>query len=185
MPLVHPLDVRFPRLPGVFPNPKLAELVFRNRDGSKSKDMTKIFLFIVGVLLLSGLFYLGVPFIGCWYHHHRFDRYVHVQVDLPSCGETSSELNSRPCRYIFSFEGAEEPAALQFAGADLHHRYDQDKRIYIVSGVGSVSHRNNSIQIAPTSVLSNNQALPRGTQPCLVFVKNDGQLMSGYCDVSW
>src|ERR1700741_945285 len=129
--------------------------------------MKKTLLVIVGVFLLAGLFYLGAPFIGCWYNQHRFNHYVHVQVDLPSCEEESSGRPSRACRYIFSFEDAEEPGAIQFAGADLHRSYNQDKRTYMVSGVGSVSHRNNVIQLASTNVLFRNQSLPRGTQPSL------------------
>jgi hypothetical protein len=142
-------------------------------------------LLVVGVLLLAGLLYIGGPFLGCWYHQHRFDRYVHVQIDLPSCGEAASGLVSRRCRYIFSFEGAKGPEPFQFAGTDLHYSYDSAKRTYMVSGVGRVANRNNVIELVSANVLFNNQPLPRGTQPVLVFVKNDGELLSGYCDVSW
>ena len=145
--------------------------------------MTRTFPLVIGVLLLAGLFYVGRPFLGCWYNHHRFEQYVHVQIDLSSCGEAPSD---RPCRYIFSFEGADGPEAFQFAGADLHHSYDQVKRTYIVGGAGRVAYRNNVIELASTNVLFNNQSLPQGsTQPILALVKNDGQLASGYCDVSW
>lgn len=147
--------------------------------------MAKTLLLVVGVLLLAGLLYIGGPFLGCWYNHHRFGRYVHVQIDLPSCGEASSGQVSRPCRYIFSVEGAEGPGAFQFAGTDLHHSYDRAKRTYMVSGVGHVTNRNNVVELVPANVLFNNQLLPPGTQPVLVFVKNDMELVSGYCDVSW
>jgi hypothetical protein len=147
--------------------------------------MTKDLLLVVGVLLLAGLLYVGGPFLDCWYNHHRFGRYVHVQIDLPSCGEAASGQVSRPCHYIFSFEGVEGPEAFQFAGTDLHHSYDRTKRTYMVSGVGHVANRNNVIELASANVLFNKQPLPRGTQPVLVFVKNDGELVSGYCDVSW
>jgi hypothetical protein len=78
--------------------------------------MTKTLLLVVGVLLLAGLLYIGAPFIGCWYNHHRFGRYVHIQIDLPSCGDAASEQVSRSCRYIFSFEGAEGPEAFNSLG---------------------------------------------------------------------
>jgi hypothetical protein len=45
--------------------------------------------------------------------------------------------------------------------------------------------RNNVIGLASGNVLFNNQPLARDTQPVLVFVRNDGELVSGYCDVSW
>lgn len=142
-------------------------------------------LAIVSVLLLAGLFYIGEPSLGCWNNHYRFNRYVHVQIDVASCGAASSEPIADPCRYIFSFEGAEEPGALQFEGAELHQSYDQRKRTYMVYGVGRVANRSNVIELASTTVLVNKQSLPRATQPVLVFVRNDGQLVSGYCDISW
>jgi hypothetical protein len=147
--------------------------------------MRKTLLLAGGIVLLAGLLYIGEPFLSCWYNHRRFDRYVHVQIDLPSCLEAAPGQVSRPCRYIFSFEGAEGPEVFQFAGTDLHHSYDPVKRTYMVSGVGHFANRTNVIELAPTTVLFNNQPLPRGTQPVLVFIKNDGELVSGYCDVSW
>jgi hypothetical protein len=104
---------------------------------------------------------------------------------MSSCGAASSRPVSDPCRYIFSFEGAEEPGALQFEGAGLRHSHDQTRRTHMVNGVGRVGNRNNVIELASSNVLVNKQLLPRATQPVLVFVRNDGQLLSGYCDLSW
>jgi hypothetical protein len=55
----------------------------------------------------------------------------------------------------------------------------------MVNGVGRVANRSNVIELASSEVLVNNQSLPRATQPVLVFVRKDGQLVNGYCDVSW
>jgi hypothetical protein len=149
------------------------------------RNRSKTLLVIVSALLLAGLFYIANPFLYCWYNYHRFNRYIHVQIDLSSCGTASSGLVSGPCRYIFSFEGAEEPGALQFDGAGLHHSYDQTSRTYMVNGVGRVANRSNVIELASSNVLANNQPLPRATQPALVFVRKDGRLVSGHCDISW
>jgi hypothetical protein len=150
----------------------------------KMTAMRKIVL-PIGVLLLVGLLYIGRPFLYCWYNQHRFDRYVHVRVDLSSCGETALGQGSRPCRYIFSFEGVEGPDVFQFVGTDLYHSYDSAQRTYIVSGVGRLAYQSKVIELSSTKVLFNGVLLPVGTQPVLVFVKNDGELLSGYCDVSW
>jgi hypothetical protein len=149
------------------------------------RNPSKTLLVIVSALLLAGLFYIANPFLYCWYTYHRFNRYIHVQIDLSSCGIASSAPGSEPCRYLFSFEGAEEPGALQFDGAGLRHSYDQTSRTYSVNGVGRVANRRNVIELASSNVLVNDQSLPRATQPVLVFVRKDGQLLSGYCDVSW
>ena len=149
------------------------------------RNRSKTLLVIVSALMLAGLFYIANPFLYCWYNHHRFNRYIHVQIDLSSCGTASSGPVSEPCRYIFSFEGAEEPGALQFDGAGLRHSYDQASRTYMVNGVGRVVNRSNVIELASSNVFVNNQSLPRATQPVLVFVRTDGQLVSGYCDLSW
>ncbi len=149
------------------------------------RNRSKTLLVIVSALLLAGLFYIANPFLWCWYNHYRFNRYVHVQVEVSSCGAASPGTVSHPCRYIFSFEGAEEPGALQFDGAGLRHSYDQTRRTYMVKGVGRVANRSNVIELASSNVLVNNQSLPRATQPALVFIRNDGQLVSGYCDISW
>ena len=149
------------------------------------RNRSKTSLVIVSALLLAGLFYIANPFLYCWYNYHRFNRYIHVQIDLSSCRTASSGPVSGPCRYIFSFEGAEEPGALQFDGAGLRNSYDQTSRTYMVNGVGRVANRSNVIELASSNVLVNNQSLPRATQPGLVFVRKDGQLVSGYCDISW
>jgi hypothetical protein len=149
------------------------------------RNRSKTLLVVVSALLLAGVFYFANPFLYCWYNYHRFNRYIQVQIDLSSCGTASSEPGSEPCRYIFSFEGAEEPGALQFNGAGLRHSYDQASRTYMVNGVGRVVNGSNVIELASSNVLVNNQSLPRATQPALVFVRRDGQLVSGYCDISW
>jgi hypothetical protein len=149
------------------------------------RNPSKTLLVIVSALLLAGLFYIASPFLYCWYNYHRFNRYIHVQIDLSSCGTASSGRDSEPCRYLFSFEGAEEPGALQFDGAGLRNSYDQTSRTYMVNGVGRVANQSNVIELASSNVLVNDQSLPRATQPVLVFVRKDGQLLSGYCDVSW
>ncbi len=149
------------------------------------RNPSKTLLVIVSALLLAGVFYIANPFLYCWYNYHRFNRYIHVQIDLSSCGTASSGPGSEPCRYLFSLEGAEEPGALQFDGAGLRHSYDQTSRIYMVNGVGRVANRSNVIELASSNVLVNDQSLPRATQPVLVFVRKDGRLVSGYCDVSW
>jgi hypothetical protein len=151
-----------------------------------NKTRTQLVLFwSVGILFLVGTLYIVSPFVGCWYHAYSFNHFVRVQIDLPSCGTTLSEHESGPCRYILSFDDEREPRAIQFDGASLHYSYDQAKQTYEVSGVGRIADRRNVIEFAPSSVLVNGQPLPRASQPILVFVKKDGQLVSGYCDISW
>jgi hypothetical protein len=43
----------------------------------------------------------------------------------------------------------------------------------------------NVVQLTSANLVFKSQSVPRGTQPNLVFVRSDGQLVSGYCDVSW
>jgi hypothetical protein len=145
--------------------------------------MSKAPLGIAGLLTLAGLLYFGVPFVGCWQMKHRFDRYIHVQVEMSSCGAGPSQEPLRPCLYIFSFEGADTSEDIQFAGADLHHSYIPETRTYNVTGIGRIIHLSNVIDLSPTNIVFKGQTLPRGTQPSLVFVKSNGQLLSGYCDV--
>ena len=138
-------------------------------------------LIVLGcVLLFAVLVYIVGPFLGCWYNEYRFNRYVHVKIDLPSCARSSE-----PCRYVFSFEAEKEPEAFQFEGAGLQHSYDRTKRTFSLSGVGSVINRNNVIEIDSSQVRIGNESLPRATQPMLIFVRRDGRLLSGYCDISW
>jgi hypothetical protein len=140
---------------------------------------------LVGVLLMAGVLYALSPVLGCWYNEYRFNRYVHVQIEVPSCGVTLSAPRSGSCRYIFSFEGEKEPKAIQFQGTGLHYTYDPAKRTYIVSGVGRVVSRGNAVELAESQVLFNGQSLPRATQPVLGFVRKDGHLVSGYCELNW
>jgi|SRR6516162_11027278 hypothetical protein len=144
----------------------------------------KAFLVIVSRLMMAGLVYIGGPFVGCWYNHYRFNRYVRVRIDISSCGGESSEPVLRTCRYIVSFEGAEEPEMFQFQGADLHLTYDSKKRTYMVEGAGRIENRNNVIELTTSNVLVNKQTIPQASQPVLVFVRSDGRLLSEYCDIS-
>ena len=145
-------------------------------------NMSKMWLGIAGLATLAGLLYVCAPFVGCWYGQHRFNRYVHVQVDLPSCEEGPSQ--PRPCRYVFSFEGADTREAVQFAGADLHFSFNSETQTYTAEGIGKIINRGNVIDLGLTHVAFNSHNLPRGTQPNLVFVRSNGHLVSGYCDVS-
>lgn len=92
------------------------------------RNPPKTLLVIVSALLMAGLFYIANPFLYCWYNYHRFNRCIHVQIDLSSCGTASSGQDAEPCRYLLSLEGAEEPGALQFDGTGLRHSYDQTSR---------------------------------------------------------
>ena len=134
----------------------------------------------------AGILYVLGPVVGCWYKQYRFNRYVHVQIDVPSCGATLSEAVSGQCRYIFSFDGEREPKAIQFEGSGLHYGFDPTKRAYKVTGLGRVIARSNVIELAPSQVLFNNQVLPPASRsPVLGFVRKDGHLISGYCELRW
>jgi hypothetical protein len=140
---------------------------------------------LVRLSLGAGVLYLLGPVVGCWYNEYRFNRYVHVQVDVPSCAAELSETVSGPCRFIFSFDGELQPKAIRFEGSGLRYSYDTDKRTYNVSGLGRVINGSNVIELAASKVLFNGQLLPRATQPVLCFAKRDGGLVSGYCELRW
>jgi hypothetical protein len=36
--------------------------------------------------MMAGLVYIAGPFVGCWYNHYRFNRYVRFRIDMSSCG---------------------------------------------------------------------------------------------------
>jgi|SRR6266404_4833701 len=146
----------------------------------------KRIMVLVALALAASILYVLGPVALCWYKEYRFNRYVHVQIDVPSCGETLSEAVSGQCRYIFSFDGEREPKAIQFEGSGLHYGFDPTKRAYKVTGLGRVIARSNVIELAPSQVLFNNQVLPRASQsPVLGFVREDGHLISGYCELRW
>lgn len=136
-------------------------------------------------LLMAGLLYIGAPFLACAYYRHRFNHYIHVQVELSSCEAEPPVMVSGPCVYVFSFEGAEKPEAIQFEGTELRHTYNQSKRTYTVGGLGRIGYQGNLVQLGLTKVFANGRTIPRETQPSLVFVRQDGKLTSGYCDISW
>jgi hypothetical protein len=140
---------------------------------------------LAALVLGASILYVFGPVVGCWYNEYRFNRYVHVQIDVPSCAATLSEPVSGPCRYIFSFDAEREPKAIQFEGNGLHYSFDSTKRTYNVTGLGRVINRSNVIELAPSQVLFNNQALPGASQPSLVFVGKDGHPISGYCELRW
>jgi hypothetical protein len=142
-------------------------------------------LMFAALVPVAIIIYVFGPVAGCWYKEYRFDRYVHVEIDVPSCGAMSSETASGPCRYIFSFDAEREPGAVQFEGSGLHYNFDRTKRTYTVSGLGRVLNRNSVIEIAPSQVLLNDQALPRASQPQLIFVRKDGHAITGYCEARW
>jgi len=145
----------------------------------------KRFLVLGSVFLVTvALFVLG-PQVGCWYNEYRFNRYVHVQIDVPSCGSALSEPVSGPCRFIFSFEGEMEPKTFQFDGSSLHYSFSTTNRTYNVTGIGRVINGSNVIELAASQVFFNNQPLPHATQPSLCFARKDGRLVSGYCELSW
>jgi hypothetical protein len=130
------------------------------------------------------LYVLG-PVVGCWYNEYRFNRYVHVQINVPSCGAALSEPVAGPCRFIFSFDGEMEPKSIQFEGSGLHYSYDTTKRTYNDIGIGCIINGRNIIELAASQVFFNSQSLPRATQPVLCFARKDGRLVSGYCELRW
>ena len=141
---------------------------------------------LAALVLGASILYVLGPVALCWYKEYRFNRYVHVQIDVPSCGATSSEAVSGQCRYIVSFDGEREPKAIQFEGSGLHYSFEPTKRTYNVTGLGRVIARSNVIELAPSQMLFNNQVLPRASQsPVLGFVRKDGHLISGYCELRW
>ena len=139
----------------------------------------------VALLLAAGVLYVLGPVAGCWYNQYRFNRYVRVQVDVPSCAAQPSKSVSEPCRFIFSFDGELEPKSIQLEGSGLHYSYDTSKQTYNVTGLGRIIHGSNVIELAASKVFFNGQALPRATQPVLCFARKDGRLVSGYCELRW
>src|SRR5258707_8703447 len=144
----------------------------------------RIMVFAAFVLGASILCVVG-SVVSCWYKEYCFNRCVHVQIEVPSCGETLSEPVSGTCRYIFAFDAEREPKAIQFEGRGLHYSFDTTQRTYNVTGLGRVINRGNVIELAPSHVLFNNQALPRASQPSLVFIRKDGRAETGYCELRW
>lgn len=137
------------------------------------------------IALAASILYVLGPVVGCWYNEYRFNRYVHVQIDVPSYGTGLSEPVSGPCRFIFSFEGEMEPKTIQFEGSGLHYGFAAAKRTYNVTGLGRVTNRSNVIELAGSQVMLNNQALRGASQPSLVFVRKDGHPITGYCELRW
>jgi hypothetical protein len=126
------------------------------------------------------------PVIRCAYKHYRFERYIRVLVEVPSCGDSISGTVGRPCHYLFSFEGETNPGAIQFAGSELQHTYDASAGAYSVTGVGLVTHNRNRVRIDRAHILFDDQELPLGgTIAVRTLVRKSGKLASGFCEPRW
>jgi hypothetical protein len=126
-----------------------------------SNSSKRFILAIVIVLGFSLMIVLG-PVIRCAYKHYRFESYIRVLVELPSCEDPISGATGRSCRYLFSFEGERNPSAIQFAGSELQHTYDASAGAYSVTGVGLVTHNRNRVRIDHVHILFDDQELPLG-----------------------
>ena len=72
-----------------------------------------------GVLLFAILFLSGAlilvfgPVAICAYKQHSFAKNIKVQINVPSCLYVTSA--SKPCHYLFSFDGERDSQSIQFA----------------------------------------------------------------------
>jgi hypothetical protein len=150
-----------------------------------SNGSKRFILAIVLVLGFSLMIVLG-PVIRCAYKHYRFNSYIRVLVELPSCEGPIAEASGRPCRYVFSFEGEKNPGAIQFAGTELQHTYNASTGAYSVTGVGLVTHNRNRVRIDHAHILFDDQELPLGGAIAVrTLVRENGSLASGFCEPRW
>jgi hypothetical protein len=138
------------------------------------------FLFVAGTIVLV----VG-PVTRCAYKHYAFAKNIRVQVETTSCHDVTTEPVSGPCRCIFSFEGERDAHAIRFMGGGLQHNFDAGTGAFSVTGTGFVTHKGNVIKIDPTHVFFNDQQIPLWRTPARVLVKENGSLVSGYCEPRW
>jgi len=144
--------------------------------------------YILAICLALGLsLVIGLgPLIRCAYRDYRFESYIRVSVEVPSCVDPLMRVVAEPCQYLFSFEREKNPGALQFAGSELHYTYDRTTRQFRVTGAGLVTHKDSRIRIEGNHILFDDQQLPMaGGIPIRTLVKENGHLARGFCELTW
>lgn len=139
-------------------------------------------LFVAALFLTGALIVVLGPVAICAYKQHNFARNIKVQIDPPSCVNTASA--SKPCQYLFSFEGERDIHSFQFDNG-LQYEYDIKETTFHVTGLGVLSHKSTVISIAPSQVLFNGESLPAGKSLVRILVKQEGVPVSGYCEARW
>jgi hypothetical protein len=146
----------------------------------------KQFIWLGCLLLTAVVLYVFGPVFLCWYKAYRFDHSLRVQIEVsPPCGEVSSVPITGTCQYTFSFDGEQDPRAIQFVGDGLSHSYDSSSHAYTVNGIGRIIRKNSVIELGSSRVFFNNQTMPQAIHPILAVVTKDGRLLSGYCESRW
>jgi hypothetical protein len=140
-------------------------------------------LLLIGLFLVIALIFVLGPIASCAYKHYNFAKNIQVRIGIPSC--ITSTSGSKPCNYVFSFEGERDLHSIRFEGDNLRHEYDPGKATFIVTGLGIIYHHEIAISLGISQVFVNGQAVPAGQAPRRILVKRDGSLVSGYCEPKW
>lgn len=146
--------------------------------------MSRKGVLLFGILFLSGALILVFgPVAICAYKQHSFAKNIKIQINVPSCPDMTS--SSKPCQYLFSVEGERDSRSIQFDASGLRHEYDPRDLTFSVSGLGKISHHDTVITVTSSQVFFNGRPLPPGRAPIRALVKQDGGLVSGYCEWRW
>lgn len=134
-----------------------------------------VFAIAIGVLvLLAGGQWLRAALLV-----QRFDRYIHVRIDIPRCSRTISDQPTC-CVCVAAFEGKRSPSDIKFIGNDLSYKYDEQERTYLVSGNGIITDGKNTIELRKGRILLNGRDVPDASIPIRVLLTEAGDLQNMY-----
>ncbi len=127
------------------------------------------------------LILLGSRFVVAAFLGYKFNSYVHIQLDIPSCAKVyPGSGTSECCQCVLAFEGQRGPAALSFLGSGLRSRYDAKERTYFVSGDGVVTDGKNSLELRDGKIFLNKHEILVRSTPMRVLLTKDGELKNQF-----
>jgi len=145
-----------------------------------------MFLALVLVFILVGLFYVLSPWVAAFVRHERLSRYIKVRTDYPGCIPGKQAPESFKCQCEFIFERVKVPGELMFEGSGLRESYDPASRTYTISGTGMIRSASNRVVVSSDRISINGTELPPDrSSSWYVLIQSDGKLTNSRIDISW
>jgi hypothetical protein len=138
-------------------------------------------LVIATILLLFTS--LAAPFLGCFYRNYQFETNVRLQIEAGDCQKTVPSRRTECCQCFLAFDGIRSRKLIHFVGSGLSYSYDDEHRIFKVTGDGEIKAGKNSVEVRSGHLFINGEQLPVRSTPLRVLVKEDGRLVNEFCDV--
>ena len=146
----------------------------------------RVFLILVLIFFIAGLFYVLSPWVAAFVRHERLSGYIKIRTDYPGCVPGKQSFDSFKCECEFIFEGIKAPGEVTFDGPALKESYNPKSRTYVVSGPGTIRTRTNRVFILSDRILINETELPPDRHSSFhVLIGSDGKLTNSRIDISW